>query len=318
MEPVPSVWEKYRLPYKTLPEINYAEIDTTINWLGKKLKQPLLISSMTGGVALAKTINHNAARVAEAAGVALGLGSMRILLKDKDLIETFKVRKLCPSVPLLANLGAVQLNYGVTADDINYLIDAVEADAIFLHLNALQEAIQPEGDTNFAGLFKKLELVIPKLERPVIVKEVGHGIDKATMKKLLTLPLGGIDVAGVGGTSWAWVEGYRRDDNLGEHFKAVGYPTDECLGFAKDLERPNPMNIIASGGIRSGADGAKSLMLGADLYAAAKPFLESAIDSPEALTTKLKNWQQELQTAMFAVGARNLSELKTIPLAIKE
>ena len=313
---MPSVWEKYRLPYKTLPEIDYAEIDTTTNWLGKKLKQPLLISSMTGGVALAKTINHNAAKAAEVAGVALGLGSMRILLKDKDLLDTFKVRSLCPSVPLIANLGAVQLNYGVTADDINYLTDAIEADAIFLHLNALQEAIQPEGDTNFAGLLKKLELIIPKLERPVIFKEVGHGIDKVTMKELLALPLGGLDVAGVGGTSWAQVEGYRRDDNLGEHFKAVGYPTDECLGFARDLAPPKDIKLIASGGIRSGLDGAKAMMLGADLYGVAKPFLETAIASPEALITKLKNWQQELQTAMFAVGARNLAELKTIPLGV--
>ena len=189
-------------------------------------------------------------------------------------------RSLCPSVPLIANLGAVQLNYGITADDINYLTDAIEADAIFLHLNALQEAIQPEGDTNFAGLLKKLELVIPKLERPVIFKEVGHGIDKATMKELLALPLGGLDVAGVGGTSWAQVEGYRRDDNLGEHFKAVGYPTDECLGFARDLALPKNTKLIASGGIRSGVDGAKALMLGADLYGIAKPLSLIHISEP--------------------------------------
>ncbi len=264
-------------------------------------------------MALSKTINHNVARAAESVGVALALGSMRILLKDKDLIDTFKVRSLCPSVPLIANLGAVQLNYGVTADDINYLTDAT-----FLHLNVLQEAIQPEGDTNFANLFKKLELIISKLERPVIIKEVGHGIDKETMKKLLTLPLDGLDVASAGGTSWAQVEGYRRNDNLGECFKAAGYRTDECLGFLRELAPSKQINSIASGGIRSGLDGAKALMLGADLYGVAKPFLESTIENPEAIITKLENWQQELQTAMFAVGARSLSELKAIPLAVKE
>lgn len=307
VEPVEPPFGKYRLPYKALPEIDYDEIDSSIEFFKKNLSFPFIISSMTGGPDKGEIINRNLAEAAEETKVALGLGSMRVILRNPESVKSFNVRKLCPSIPLFANMGIVQLNYGYGADEINKIIDSVEADGIFLHVNPLQEVIQPEGDTNFKGLITKLERILPKINVPVIVKEVGTGIDFETAKRLKDIGIEWIDVAGVGGTSWAWVEGYRRDDDLGEVFRAEGVPTDEALIQAQKVEG---LNVIAGGGLRTGLDIAKAIALGASLGTAAKPLLNPALESAEACVEAIEKLKREFRVAMFMTGVVDLEELK--------
>ena len=311
VEPHPSSFDGYRIPYRALPELDLNEIDTSCHFLGKRLSFPFLVSSMTGGPERAAVINKNLAEACEQVGAALGLGSMRVLLRDPGAASSFKVRHLCPSVPLLANLGLVQLNYGVGADEVNLLIDTVEADGIFLHVNPLQEAVQPEGDTDFSGLLGKLERLIPKIPVPVIVKEVGSGIDPVTAQRLADIGVEWVDVAGAGGTSWTRVEGYRRQDRLGQVMKEICISSDQALIGARDIPG---LRLIGSGGVRTGLDVAKAIALGADLVGTAKPFLEPAIDGVEPCLALLRLFKKELAVAMFAAGAPNLSALKKIAL----
>jgi isopentenyl-diphosphate delta-isomerase len=224
-----SIWQKYRLSYKALPEKDLAKINTEYEFLGKKLSFPFLISSMTGGAQKAETINKNLAIAAENQKVAVALGSMRVTLKQPESLESFQVRHLCPSVPLLANLGLVQLNYGFGAKEINQIIDSVEADGICMHINPLQEAVQPEGDVNFEGLIDKLCEILGDIKKPVIVKEVGTGLDLRTAVKLAKAGVRYMDVSGSGGVSWVAVEGFRRDDGLGKILQYEGVPTDLAI-----------------------------------------------------------------------------------------
>lgn len=311
VEPVAPPFEKYALPYSALPEIDMEEIDTSVSVFEKNLSMPFFISSMTGGPAKASMINQNLAIACEKAKIGLGLGSMRVILKNPESLKSFQVKHLCPSIPLFGNIGLVQLNYGVGIDEIRKIIDLTEIDGIFFHINHLQEAIQPEGDTNYKGLYEKFEKLIEKIDIPVIVKEVGSGIDMNTAKKLYEIGVKWIDTQGVGGTSWAWVEGYRRDDNLGEIFKSVGISTDESIIQCKKIDG---LKIIGSGGIRSGIDIAKSLMLGADLSASAKPFLEPGLNSAEDVYKLIMQYNQELRVAMFCSGAKDINTLKSTSL----
>ena len=299
-------WEKYRLPIKALPEVNLSEINTDTIFFGKKLSFPFLISSMTGGTEKAAIINENLAKAAQTTKVALGLGSMRIILENPDSVKSFQVRKWCPDIPLFANLGLVQLNYGVTIGQVRHLVDIVEADGIFLHINPMQEAIQPEGDTNFSDLLKKLELLINKLDRPIIVKEVGNGFDKQTMKNLSEIGITWLDTAGAGGTSWVRVEGYRRGNSLGELFASEAIPTDEVLKTAVAIAPK--LNMIASGGIRSGIDGTKAMMLGAKMFACATPLLKPTLKGMEKVEEKLCSIREEFRIAMFACGLKTISD----------
>ncbi|MDQ7021670.1 MAG: type 2 isopentenyl-diphosphate Delta-isomerase [Candidatus Dojkabacteria bacterium] len=286
VEPNDSSFTKYRLPYKSFPEIDFEKIDTTVDLFDKKLSFPFIISSMTGGEKLGTVINKNIAIAAEKAGVAFGLGSMRVILRKPESLKTFNVRKDCPTIPMYANFGVVQLNYGYGADDINKIIDLVEADGIFLHVNPIQEIIQPEGDKNWEGLLLKLSKIIPKIKGNVILKETGHGIDFASAKKLAEMGVKWIDVSGSGGTSWANVEAYRRIDDIGHLFKAEGIPTDELL---KSHSKIKGLNLIAGGGIRNGKDVAKSIALGAKIATAAKPLLADALKSDEKFLRHYKN-----------------------------
>lgn len=306
VEPLPSPFARYRLPYRALPNLNLDEVDASTEFLGSRLSMPLIISSMTGGPEAAAHINKNLATAAEEMGVALALGSMRICLQDAQSGSSFKVRHLCPNVPLLANIGLVQLNYGVGVDQIKYLIDLVEADGLYLHLNALQEAVQPEGDTAFKGLVDKLTKIIPQLPVPVLAKEVGAGIDTHSAKVLLEAGVQWIDVAGTGGTSWAQVEGHRRQDRLGHVFRALGIPTDEALVHTRDIDG---IRLIASGGIRNGLELATAITLGAKIGASAKPFLAPALDSADDVCAEIRQWKREFEVAMFATGSANLEEL---------
>ena len=307
-EPNPSPFEKYRLPYKAMPEIDLSDVDTSIKFLGYRLKFPFLVSSMTGGPELGEKINTNLAIACQNAGCALALGSMRIILRDPSAIKTFNVKRLCPDIPLLANMGLVQLNYGYGVDEINKIIDSINADGIFLHINPLQEAVQPEGDTNFKNLIPKLTKILPKINKPVFIKEVGTGIDYKTAKALSEIGIKWIDVSGQGGTSWPTIEAFRRDDLLGFPLGEIGVPTDEAIIKCSKIKG---LNIIAGGGIRSGVDITKSIVLGAKLATSAKPFIKPAIESADACYNLLEMLKKQLQISMFAVGARNLVELSS-------
>lgn len=314
VEPVPSPLGKYRLPYKALPQLDLKKVDTRCEFLGYKLAMPFLVAGMTGGPEAAGLINRNLALACEQEKVALGLGSMRVVLKDPTSIGSFQVKKYCPSVPLLANMGLVQLNYGYGLKKIETILKVSKADAICLHVNHLQEAVQPEGDTNFAGLVEKLAKILPKISKPVIIKEVGSGIDAGSAQMLADIGIKWIDVSGLGGTSWTVVEAYRRQDDLGFVFGEEGIPVDEALIQCREIKG---INLIASGGIRTGLDIAKGLVLGADMCAAAKPLLAAAMDSPESCVKVLQRFKRELAVAMFTAGVGSVSELKFLKLKLK-
>ncbi len=310
-------FEKYFFMHQALPELNLAEIDTTTTLFGKKLATPLLISSMTGGTAEAEIINRTLAEGAQAAGIAMGLGSMRAAIEDPSLEPTYNVRDLAPDILLFANLGAVQLNYGYGLAECQKAVDMVEADALILHFNALQEAVQPEGDGDFSNLYTKVEEICRKLPVPVIAKEVGWGFDRETARRLRDAGVAAIDVAGAGGTSWSQVEMYRaptaRHARVAGAFIDWGIPTAVSVQYCHQAAPDIP--IFASGGIKNGIDAAKAIALGASLVGFAGLFLKAAdkngvagvIDMAETVT-------EELRVAMFCAGAKNLAALAQTPL----
>jgi len=311
--------ERYRFQHQALPELNFEDISLSSEFLGKPLKAPLLISSMTGGTTETGKINQHLAMAAEERGWAMGLGSMRVALEVPGAESTFQVRKWAPSIPLLANLGAVQLNYGMGADECRRVVEMVQADGLVLHLNAMQEVIQPEGNTRFAGLLKKIEEVCRKLEVPVGVKEVGWGIHGRWAKQLESVGVAFIDVAGAGGTSWSQVEKYRVTDPLlkeaAETFADWGIPTAECVIDAR--QNGYAGLLIASGGLKNGVDAAKSIALGADLAGFGRSLLPKAICGPEQIAQTLARIELEMKMAMFGAGIRDVSALKGSDRLIK-
>lgn len=306
-----------KLPYKTLPDIDMKNVDTSTDILGKKVSQPLIIASMTGGTSHAKTINTNLAIAINETNTAMGVGSQRIALTVEDAKESFRlVRRFAPKSVIFANMGAVQLNYGKKIEDYKNICDMIEADGLFLHINGLQEALQPEGDTNFKNLIEKIHDLVEKIGVAVFVKEVGHGIDKNTAELLLSTGIAGIDIAGVNGTSWAWIEAKRRNSNLlAEWFKNFGITTEESLDNVVNLRKQKGMlesiKIVASGGIRNPIQGLKARLLGTDYYSAAKPFLESALEqTPDNLIKIINEWQLGLKIAMFGCGFESWDKVK--------
>ena len=301
----------YRLPYNALPEIDMEDVSTETEFLGKKLSQPIIIASMTGGSEHGRDINTNLAKAAEETGVAFGVGSQRIGLELEDARDTFElVRKHAPTAPIVANMGVVQLNYGHGIDSIRAIVDMIEADALYFHLNPLQEALQPGGDTDFSGLEKKIADIVDKLDVPVIAKEVGHGISADVAQRLMDVGVTGIDVAGTGGTSYAWVEARRANNaSYEDWFKDYGIPTADAVSQVAVLK---PDVLIASGGLRSPVEGLTARALGADMYSAAVPFLEPAMKSADDLVETIQNWQRGLQVAMFSSGARDWAQARSI------
>ena len=306
--------EKYNFSHSCLPDLDLAEIDLTTTFLGKKLGAPLLVSSMTGGTELAKLVNHRLAEVAETYQLAMGVGSGRVILENPEVIPTFAVRTIAPTIPLFANIGAVQLNYGYGVDQCRKLVDILEADALILHINPLQECIQPRGDVNFRGLLEKISQLSAKLPVPIIAKEVGNGISGVMAAQLIAAGIGAIDVAGAGGTSWAKVEGERAENplqaRLGETFRDWGIPTAECVVQVRSIDPTIP--LIASGGLRNGLEVGKAIALGADLAGLALPFLKAATDSTQAIEDLVEVLLAELRTTMFCTGNANLSQLQQI------
>ena len=305
-------WDAVRLRHEALPEIALADVDVTTAFLGLPLRAPLLISSMTGGTARAAEINRRLARGAEAAGIAFALGSGRAMLEDDTLRATFNVRAVAPDVVLFANLGAVQLNYGVRVDDARRLVGTLDANGLYLHLNPLQEAIQPGGDTNFRALEPKIAALCEALDVPVIAKSVGSGIAPSTAARLLRCGVAAIDVAGAGGTSWARVEGKRSGDaareRIAEAFGDWGYATPRATAAVRAALPTVP--LVASGGIRDGVQVAKALALGADLAGLALPFLRAADESDAAVATLIDELVTALRIAVFASGSRTVADLR--------
>jgi len=313
--------ERYRFIHQALPELNLAEIDLNTSFFGKPLKAPLLISSMTGGTERAHIINRSLAAAAQEAGIAMGLGSMRAALEDTSLAQSFLVvRSVAPDIFLFANLGAVQLNYGYTVDHCRRVVEMVEADALFLHFNALQEALQPEGDTNFTGLLDKIEVVCKSLDVPVVAKEVGWGISEDVAHRLADVGIAAIDVAGAGGTSWSQVEMYRAVSEarrrVAATFRDWGIPTAESIRMVR--RGASHLPIVASGGLRNGLEVAKTIALGAHLAGMAGPFLKAAVVSTEEVLETVAVIVSELRTAMFCVNAASLDRLRATPYLVRD
>ncbi len=308
--------EKYRFFHQALPEINLADVVTQTSLFGRKLRAPLLISSMTGGTKEAGPINRALAAAAQSAGVAMGLGSLRPAIESPSLASSYRVRDIAPDILLFSNLGAIQLNYGYSIDECRRAVELVQADALILHLNSLQEALQPEGNTEFAGLLQKIESICRSLSVPVVAKEVGWGIGGETARRLAMAGVAAIDVAGAGGTSWSQVEKFRAQNRgqarLATLFTDWGLPTADAL---VDCRRSVPdLPLIASGGIRNGLEIAKCVALGAGLVGIAGPLLHAAVKGARAVEMELEQWIRELRVSMFAAGARDLSELRSLPL----
>lgn len=304
--------EHYHFDHCCLPEIDRSEIDISTTFLGKPMNAPLLISSMTGGTEEAKTINSRLAKVAQHYRLAMGVGSQRVAVENPEVSETFAVRKYAPDILLFANLGAIQLNYNYGLDQCLRVVDILEADALILHLNPLQECIQPKGDTNFRGVLDKIETLCSKLPVPVIVKEVGNGISAKMAHKLIGAGVAAIDVAGAGGTSWALVESERADNvlqrRLGRTFADWGVPTADCITGIRAVAPDVP--LIASGGLRHGVDVAKAIALGADIAGLAMPFLQAATSSEATLYDLAKVLIAEISTVLFCTGNATLEQLK--------
>lgn len=304
--------EAYRFTHEALPELDLKRINPSLSLFGKLLQSPILISSMTGGTNEAETINLHLAEAAQECGIAMGVGSQRAAIERPEQVKTFQVRRVAPDILLFANLGAVQFNYNYGVDQCRKAIEMIQADALYLHLNPLQEAVQDAGDTNFAGLAKKIEEVCKKIEVPVIAKEVGWGISERTAKLLADCGVQAIDVAGAGGTSWSQVEMYRAPDEftrqLAATFVGWGIPTAEALLNVKRAA-PN-LKAFASGGIKDGLDIAKCVALGAELGGMAGKFLKAAAVSTEQTVELIKLTKRQIEVSMFACGAENLANLR--------
>ena len=309
-------FETFAFEHCALPELDLDQIDLSTTVFDRKLRAPILISSMTGGAAEGGVINRRLAICAQELGLALGIGSQRAAIERSELADTYKVRDVAPDILLFANLGAVQLNYGYGIEQARRAVDMIEADALFIHLNPLQEAVQPEGDRNWRGILTKLEELVFALEVPVVVKEVGNGLSAELAKRLISIGIAGLDVAGAGGTSWSEVEANRQPDPLirkvAHSFAGWGIPTAHSLIEVR--REAGSLPVFASGGLRSGIDVAKAIRLGATLCGVAEPALGAADENVEKIIKHMQCFIEELKVAAFCAGAGNLTQLARVPL----
>jgi isopentenyl-diphosphate delta-isomerase len=311
---VTTGFEWFDLPYNALTQTSLTAVDLSTEFLGVPLKAPVLIGAMTGGADMARTINRNLADAAQKLGVGMMLGSQRIMLEDDPAgnaaAASFEVRDLAPDALLIGNIGLAQVTDDL-APKLRRALARVGANAVAVHLNPLQEAMQESGDTDFTGALDRLARLAEELDYPVLVKEVGHGIGAAAAERLRGIPIAAVDVAGAGGTSWARVEQVVRYGEV--RYPAVadwGIPTAQAL---MEVRRTLPeMPLMASGGIRSGMDAAKALALGADVVAMARPLLAPAIESSSAVVDVLGGFIEELRICLHCAGAADLDELRRI------
>jgi isopentenyl-diphosphate Delta-isomerase len=306
--------EELEFVHNALPELNLEDIDTSVRFLGKKLSLPLMISCMTGGTKEAQSINRSLAAVCEELGIAMGVGSQRQAIENRHYHTTFSVvRDVAKTVPVVGNLGAAEVAQMKTPDDARRLVELIGADAFTVHLNPLQEFLQPEGNTNFRGVLGGIAMLVKGLPVPVIVKEIGGGISAGVARRLLDVGVRYIDVAGSGGTSWAGIEALRSTDrSFAESFWDWGIPTANAVRDVARLRSvTHRFTLIASGGILSGFDVAKCIALGADLAAAARPML-SALHSGgrPGLQRVIGTWSRELRGVMFLTGSATVADLQ--------
>ena len=309
-------FDNIQLTHYALPEIARSDVDPSITFLGRKLTFPFIISSMTGGnCQLLHKVNRNLAIAAQETGVAMAVGSQRIMFEDKNSVESFKLRKYAPDVVLLSNLGAVQLNYGLGLRECKKAIEVLEGDGIYFHLNPLQEAVQPEGDTNFANLWDKIDYINKNISQPLLIKEVGCGLNESILAQACKRNIKYIDVAGQGGLSWSKIESHRSavlkdplKTRMGELFQDWGISTIDSLNLAFPWK--DKITLIASGGIRNGIDMIKSVILGAQLCSLASPLLKPAMESEKKVIEEINLLKETFITAMFLLGATSLHQIR--------
>ena len=303
--------EDFRFIHQALPEISLEDVDLGQTLFNKQQPVPVLVSPMTGGTPETARINRNLSIAAQEVGLAMGVGSQRAAIEDVTAAQFFQIRSFAPDILLFANLGAVQLNHGYGINECRCAVEMIDADALVLHLNPLQEALQPEGNVNFSDLINKIAQIRKHLEVPLIVKEVGWGISVQAAQMLFDAGVDAVDVAGAGGTSWSQVEMYRIKDSYkaqtARAFNGWGIPTAESLRNVRSISQD--WVAFASGGLRNGIDIAKCLALGANLGGMAGIFLKAANDSQEMAIRVMRMVVDQIRIAMFASGANNLSDL---------
>ncbi len=305
--------ERLDLPYMALPNSSLARVDLSTEFLGKRLAAPVLIGAMTGGAKLSTTINRNLAAAAQELGIGMMLGSQRVMLVDPESAGTFAVREVAPDILLIGNIGLAQLGNIAAAAQLSDLVQRVGADALAVHTNPLQEAVQPDGDTDFTGQVYRLAELTHAVDFPVLLKEVGHGISGAAARRLGGCRLAAIDVAGAGGTSWARVEQFVRFGTItSPELAEWGIPTAEAL---VEVHAALPhLPLIGSGGIRTGMDAAKAIALGASVVSVALPLLAPAVQSPQAVIAWLEQFLGELRIAMHCADVNTIADLRRISL----
>ncbi|WP_374471133.1 type 2 isopentenyl-diphosphate Delta-isomerase [Phenylobacterium sp.] len=311
----PSAFDELVLEHCALPELNLDEVDLSTGFLGWDFKLPFLISSMTGGPERGAAINANLAAAAEQLRIPLAVGSQRVALEGAAQAGIdARLREIAPSVPIWSNLGAAQLVQGYGADEARRAVEMIGADALIIHLNPLQEAVQPAGDRDWRGVLPAIERLTRDLGRPVIVKEVGYGVSAAVARRLHDAGVAAIDVAGAGGTAWAAIEAERiadrADRQVADAFQGWGIPTPRALAEVRAACPDLP--LIGSGGVRDGVDAAKAIRLGADLVGQAGGVLAAALVSADAVVQHFDIMARQLAVACFSTGARHLADLKAV------
>lgn len=314
-------FEDIRLIHRALPEIDLDEVSTETTFYGKKLAAPLIISAITGGTDEAKEINKVLAEVAEEKKIGISVGSQRIAVAQPETAPTFSiVREKAPTTFVMGNLGCPQLSLCWGVKEAQKCIDMIEANALALHMNPLQEAVQVDGDTNYRGVYEKITELVKSLKTPIIMKETGAGIAWEDAAKMQKAGASGLEISGVGGTSWSAVEyhiakevGKKDMEYLGGALWNWGIPT--AISVIETTQKTD-LNVISSGGIRTGVEIVKSLALGADMGGMAKPFLEKAIEGKDALSRYVDDIIREIRVAMFLVGAKNIDELRRVPVLV--
>ena len=304
-------FEKYRLLNQPLPEMLFTAVDTSCKFLGKNISAPFIISPLTGGSGLAEVINKNLAKAAQDLGVVLSIGSQRLALDDPDLASTYQIREIAPDIPIMANLGAIYLNYGYDLKYCEAAVKMIQADALCLYLNPMQKILQGVPDLDFEGLVNKISHLCRHLSVPVVVKEVGFGLSPIAAKLLAEVGVTCIDIAGAGGTSWAKITRQMKKSIWGETgacFDDWGTPTADALVAVR--KAAGGIQIIASGGIRNGLDMAKALALGADYAGMALPLLRPATQSADSVKSRIEAALHELRIAMFCSGVQTLEDFK--------
>ncbi|MFA5804408.1 MAG: type 2 isopentenyl-diphosphate Delta-isomerase [Melioribacteraceae bacterium] len=313
-------FENYEFEHFAITEVEFNKIDLSTHFLKHKISYPFLISCMTGGTEEAERINEKLAIVANELKIPIGVGSQRQALEDKKYHSTYRVvRKNAGTVPILGNIGAAQVAKSKNLiEEIQILIDLVEADAMVIHVNPLQELLQSGGEPDFKGLIKNIEKICSKIKTPVIVKEVGSGISKRAAKRLLEAGVKGIDVSGAGGTSWAAVE-LIRSNKADNYFQEWGLPTSYCVRKVKELKKDFNFTLISSGGISNGVDIAKSIALGADLSASARIILQEVMKNDiNGVVELIQSWFSTVKRIMYLTGSKDIQNFKKVGLIRKE